>query len=65
MDSNKEHFTFLIERNVKGSVKAGYLKYKEEPSKLLSGNKFQERYFVLREGNLLLYKDMKVQLIHH
>uniref|UniRef100_A0A8B9ZJQ4 ArfGAP with RhoGAP domain, ankyrin repeat and PH domain 2 n=1 Tax=Anas platyrhynchos TaxID=8839 RepID=A0A8B9ZJQ4_ANAPL len=42
-----------------GSVKAGYLKYKEEPSKLLSGNKFQERYFVLREGNLLLYKDMK------
>uniref|UniRef100_U3J2J7 ArfGAP with RhoGAP domain, ankyrin repeat and PH domain 2 n=1 Tax=Anas platyrhynchos platyrhynchos TaxID=8840 RepID=U3J2J7_ANAPP len=47
------------EKNVKGSVKAGYLKYKEEPSKLLSGNKFQERYFVLREGNLLLYKDMK------
>uniref|UniRef100_A0A8C2U5S9 ArfGAP with RhoGAP domain, ankyrin repeat and PH domain 2 n=1 Tax=Coturnix japonica TaxID=93934 RepID=A0A8C2U5S9_COTJA len=47
------------ERNVKGSVKAGYLKYKEEPSKLLSGNKFQERYFVLREGNLLLFKDMK------
>uniref|UniRef100_A0A8B9PS10 ArfGAP with RhoGAP domain, ankyrin repeat and PH domain 2 n=1 Tax=Apteryx owenii TaxID=8824 RepID=A0A8B9PS10_APTOW len=42
-----------------GSMKAGYLKYKEEPSKLLSGNKFQERYFVLREGNLLLYKDMK------
>uniref|UniRef100_A0A8C6ZZ45 ArfGAP with RhoGAP domain, ankyrin repeat and PH domain 2 n=1 Tax=Nothoprocta perdicaria TaxID=30464 RepID=A0A8C6ZZ45_NOTPE len=41
------------------SMKAGYLKYKEEPSKLLSGNKFQERYFVLREGNLLLYKDMK------
>ncbi|NXC51038.1 ARAP2 protein, partial [Penelope pileata] len=47
------------EKNVKGNVKAGYLKYKEEPSKLLSGNKFQERYFVLREGNLLLYKDMK------
>ncbi|KAM9192963.1 arf-GAP with Rho-GAP domain, ANK repeat and PH domain-containing protein 2 [Mergus octosetaceus] len=47
------------EKNMKGSVKAGYLKYKEEPSKLLSGNKFQERYFVLREGNLLLYKDMK------
>ncbi|NWR66893.1 ARAP2 protein, partial [Bucorvus abyssinicus] len=47
------------EKNEKGSVKAGYLKYKEEPSKLLSGNKFQERYFVLREGNLLLYKDMK------
>ncbi|XP_065555402.1 arf-GAP with Rho-GAP domain, ANK repeat and PH domain-containing protein 2 isoform X2 [Lathamus discolor] len=48
-----------LEKNEKGSVKAGNLKYKEEPSKLLSGNKFQERYFVLREGNLLLYKDMK------
>ncbi|XP_068799319.1 arf-GAP with Rho-GAP domain, ANK repeat and PH domain-containing protein 2 isoform X1 [Struthio camelus] len=47
------------EKNMKGSMKAGYLKYKEEPSKLLSGNKFQERYFVLQEGNLLLYKDMK------
>uniref|UniRef100_A0A8C0BBI8 ArfGAP with RhoGAP domain, ankyrin repeat and PH domain 2 n=1 Tax=Buteo japonicus TaxID=224669 RepID=A0A8C0BBI8_9AVES len=47
------------EKSEKGSVKAGNLKYKEEPSKLLSGNKFQERYFVLREGNLLLYKDMK------
>ncbi|NXE90244.1 ARAP2 protein, partial [Menura novaehollandiae] len=47
------------EKNEKGSVKAGNLKYKEEPSKLLSGNKFQDRYFVLREGNLLLYKDMK------
>ncbi|KAJ1214669.1 hypothetical protein NDU88_002287 [Pleurodeles waltl] len=41
------------------SIKAGYLKFKEEPSKLLSGNKFQERYFVLREGKLFLYKDMK------
>ncbi|KAH0616261.1 hypothetical protein JD844_027239 [Phrynosoma platyrhinos] len=47
------------EKNTKGTVKASYLKYKEEPSKLLSGNKFQDRYFVLREGNLLLYKDMK------
>ncbi|XP_051474613.1 arf-GAP with Rho-GAP domain, ANK repeat and PH domain-containing protein 2 [Apus apus] len=47
------------ERNEKASVKAGSLKYKEEPSKLLSGNKFQERYFVLREGSLLLYKDTK------
>uniref|UniRef100_A0A8C3TE14 ArfGAP with RhoGAP domain, ankyrin repeat and PH domain 2 n=2 Tax=Chelydra serpentina TaxID=8475 RepID=A0A8C3TE14_CHESE len=46
-------------KNAKDNVKAGYLKYKEEPSKLLSGNKFQERYFVLWEGNLLLYKDMK------
>ncbi|XP_048365870.1 arf-GAP with Rho-GAP domain, ANK repeat and PH domain-containing protein 2 isoform X3 [Sphaerodactylus townsendi] len=47
------------EKNTEGSIKASYLKYKEEPSKLLSGNKFQERYFVLREGNLFLYKDMK------
>ncbi|NXF76659.1 ARAP2 protein, partial [Sclerurus mexicanus] len=51
--------TLYSEKNEKGSVKAGNLKYKEEPSKLLSGNKFQDRYFVLREGNLLLYKDMK------
>ncbi|NWS70804.1 ARAP2 protein, partial [Crotophaga sulcirostris] len=47
------------DKNEKGSVKAATLRYKEEPSKLLSGNKFQERYFVLQEGNLLLYKDMK------
>ncbi|XP_077157771.1 arf-GAP with Rho-GAP domain, ANK repeat and PH domain-containing protein 2 isoform X2 [Paroedura picta] len=47
------------EKNMEGSVKASYLKYKEEPSKLLSGNKFQERYFVLREGDLFLYKDAK------
>ncbi|NXX91243.1 ARAP2 protein, partial [Centropus bengalensis] len=47
------------DKNEKGCVKAATLRYKEEPSKLLSGNKFQERYFVLREGNLLLYKDMK------
>uniref|UniRef100_A0A8C3U853 ArfGAP with RhoGAP domain, ankyrin repeat and PH domain 2 n=1 Tax=Catharus ustulatus TaxID=91951 RepID=A0A8C3U853_CATUS len=49
----------FLTADMKGSVKAGNLKYKEEPSKLLSGNKFQDRYFVLREGNLLLYKDMK------
>ncbi|XP_074848689.1 arf-GAP with Rho-GAP domain, ANK repeat and PH domain-containing protein 2 isoform X2 [Carettochelys insculpta] len=47
------------EKNEKHNVKAGYLKCREEPSKLLSANKFQERYFVLREENLLLYKDMK------
>ncbi|KAM6261223.1 arf-GAP with Rho-GAP domain, ANK repeat and PH domain-containing protein 2 isoform 2-T2 [Porphyrio hochstetteri] len=47
------------EKNEKSSVKAASLKYKEEPSKLLSGNKFQERYFVLQDGNLLLYKDAK------
>ncbi|NXO03060.1 ARAP2 protein, partial [Rhinopomastus cyanomelas] len=47
------------EKKEKGDVKAGNLKCKEEPSKLLSANKFQDRYLVLREGNLLLYKDMK------
>ncbi|XP_039203641.1 arf-GAP with Rho-GAP domain, ANK repeat and PH domain-containing protein 2 isoform X3 [Crotalus tigris] len=48
-----------LEEMSKGPIKAGYLKYKEEPSKLLSANKFQDRYFVLREAKLWLYKDMK------
>uniref|UniRef100_A0A4W3I6U0 ArfGAP with RhoGAP domain, ankyrin repeat and PH domain 2 n=1 Tax=Callorhinchus milii TaxID=7868 RepID=A0A4W3I6U0_CALMI len=38
----------------------GNLKWREEPSKLLSGNKFQDRYCVLKDEKLLLYKDMKV-----
>ncbi|XP_075424185.1 arf-GAP with Rho-GAP domain, ANK repeat and PH domain-containing protein 2 isoform X2 [Ascaphus truei] len=41
-------------------MQSGYLKCKEDPSKLLTGNKFQERYVVLRERHLLLYKDMKI-----
>ncbi|EGW09603.1 Arf-GAP with Rho-GAP domain, ANK repeat and PH domain-containing protein 2 [Cricetulus griseus] len=41
------------------SVKEGALKLKEEPSKILSGNKFQDRYIVLRDGHLFLYKDPK------
>ncbi|XP_078256441.1 arf-GAP with Rho-GAP domain, ANK repeat and PH domain-containing protein 2 isoform X2 [Rhinoraja longicauda] len=45
--------------NIKDSVKAGTLKWREEPSKLLSGNKFQDRYVVLRDEKLLLYKDAK------
>ncbi|KAE8629348.1 hypothetical protein XENTR_v10000451 [Xenopus tropicalis] len=40
-------------------MQSGHMKFKEDPSKLLSGNKFQERYFVLRERKLLLYKDIK------
>ncbi|XP_005392073.1 PREDICTED: arf-GAP with Rho-GAP domain, ANK repeat and PH domain-containing protein 2 isoform X1 [Chinchilla lanigera] len=40
-------------------IKEGVLKIKEEPSKILSGNKFQDRYFVLRDGCLFLYKDPK------
>ncbi|XP_078071834.1 arf-GAP with Rho-GAP domain, ANK repeat and PH domain-containing protein 2 isoform X2 [Mustelus asterias] len=48
-----------LAENVKDSGKAGILKWREEPSKLLSGNKFQERYFVLRDEKLLLFKDIK------
>ncbi|GCB63369.1 hypothetical protein scyTo_0004398, partial [Scyliorhinus torazame] len=48
-----------LAENPKDSGKAGILKWREEPSKLLSGNKFQERYFVLRDEKLLLYKDVK------
>ncbi|XP_073898589.1 arf-GAP with Rho-GAP domain, ANK repeat and PH domain-containing protein 2 isoform X2 [Castor canadensis] len=40
-------------------IKEGVLKIKEEPAKILSGNKFQDRYFVLRDGHLFLYKDPK------
>ncbi|NWR80988.1 ARAP3 protein, partial [Centropus unirufus] len=38
--------------------KCGLLKCREEPPKLL-GNKFQERYFVIRERRLLLLKEKK------
>ncbi|XP_036057345.1 arf-GAP with Rho-GAP domain, ANK repeat and PH domain-containing protein 2 isoform X2 [Onychomys torridus] len=41
------------------NIKEGALKLKEEPSKILSGNKFQDRYVVLRDGHLFLYKDPK------
>ncbi|XP_075400567.1 arf-GAP with Rho-GAP domain, ANK repeat and PH domain-containing protein 2 isoform X2 [Tenrec ecaudatus] len=47
------------ERNALECIKEGALKIKEEPSKILSGNKFQDRYFVLRDGCLFLYKDSK------
>ncbi|XP_060681006.1 arf-GAP with Rho-GAP domain, ANK repeat and PH domain-containing protein 2 isoform X1 [Hemiscyllium ocellatum] len=46
-------------KNIKDSVKTGILKWREEPSRLLSGNKFQERYFVLQDEKLFLYKDAK------
>ncbi|XP_069781089.1 arf-GAP with Rho-GAP domain, ANK repeat and PH domain-containing protein 2 isoform X3 [Narcine bancroftii] len=48
-----------LAKNIKDTGKAGTLKWREEPSKLLSGNKFQDRYFVLRDEKLLLYKDAK------
>ncbi|XP_043918024.1 arf-GAP with Rho-GAP domain, ANK repeat and PH domain-containing protein 2 [Protopterus annectens] len=53
------NFTNHIVKNTSETIKTGSLKCKEEPSKLLSGNKFQERYFVLRVGKLLLFKDSK------
>uniref|UniRef100_A0A4W3KAG4 ArfGAP with RhoGAP domain, ankyrin repeat and PH domain 3 n=1 Tax=Callorhinchus milii TaxID=7868 RepID=A0A4W3KAG4_CALMI len=39
--------------------KCGVLKCREEPPKLLGSNKFQERYFVLRDQKLLLFKEKK------
>ncbi|VTJ74238.1 Hypothetical predicted protein [Marmota monax] len=49
----------VIKHHREKSIKEGVLKIKEEPSKILSGNKFQDRYFVLRDGYLFLYKDPK------
>ncbi|XP_031442972.1 arf-GAP with Rho-GAP domain, ANK repeat and PH domain-containing protein 3 isoform X2 [Clupea harengus] len=40
-------------------VKAGVLKCREEPPKLLQGNRFQERIFQIRDHKLLLLKDKK------
>ncbi|NWQ66406.1 ARAP3 protein, partial [Neopipo cinnamomea] len=40
------------------SPKCGLLKCREEPPKLL-GNKFQERYFVIRDRRLLLLKEKR------
>lgn len=51
---------YFTERRALESIKEGTLKIKEEPYKILSGNKFQERYCVLRDGYLFLYKDLKV-----
>ncbi|XP_044219099.1 arf-GAP with Rho-GAP domain, ANK repeat and PH domain-containing protein 3 isoform X1 [Thunnus albacares] len=40
-------------------MKIGLLKCREEPPKLLQGNKFQERTFQIKEHKLLLLKDKK------
>ncbi|XP_052006230.1 arf-GAP with Rho-GAP domain, ANK repeat and PH domain-containing protein 3-like isoform X2 [Xyrauchen texanus] len=40
-------------------VKSGVLKCREEPPKLLQGNKFQERSFQIKDHKLLLLKDKK------
>ncbi|XP_062849648.1 arf-GAP with Rho-GAP domain, ANK repeat and PH domain-containing protein 2 [Trichomycterus rosablanca] len=39
--------------------KGEHLKFKDATSKLLSGHKFQDKYLVLRDKKLLLYKDAK------
>uniref|UniRef100_UPI00398ECC05 arf-GAP with Rho-GAP domain, ANK repeat and PH domain-containing protein 3 isoform X2 n=1 Tax=Pristiophorus japonicus TaxID=55135 RepID=UPI00398ECC05 len=49
----------LYSANKSETPKCGVLKCREEPPKLLCGNKFQERYFVLRDRKLLLFKDKK------
>uniref|UniRef100_A0A8C5P6W5 ArfGAP with RhoGAP domain, ankyrin repeat and PH domain 2 n=1 Tax=Leptobrachium leishanense TaxID=445787 RepID=A0A8C5P6W5_9ANUR len=46
-------------KKASNQMQTGSMKFKEEPSKLLAGNKFQERYFVLEERKLILYKDIK------
>ncbi|XP_056412210.1 arf-GAP with Rho-GAP domain, ANK repeat and PH domain-containing protein 2 isoform X2 [Hyla sarda] len=48
-----------VDRTISRHIQSGNLKYKEDSSKLLSGNKFQEKYIVLRERKLLIYKDIK------
>ncbi|XP_061895806.1 arf-GAP with Rho-GAP domain, ANK repeat and PH domain-containing protein 3-like isoform X2 [Entelurus aequoreus] len=40
-------------------MKVGVLKCREEPPKLLQGNKFQERSFQIKKNKLLLLKDKK------
>ncbi|KAM8882151.1 arf-GAP with Rho-GAP domain, ANK repeat and PH domain-containing protein 2 isoform 1-T2 [Synchiropus picturatus] len=40
-------------------VKGEHLKFRDGSSKLLQGNKFQDRYVVLQAEKLLLYRDMK------
>ncbi|XP_069600729.1 arf-GAP with Rho-GAP domain, ANK repeat and PH domain-containing protein 2 isoform X3 [Ranitomeya imitator] len=47
------------DRSISRHIQSGNLKYKEDSSKRLSGNKFQEKYIVLRERKLLIYKDIK------
>ncbi|XP_071982026.1 arf-GAP with Rho-GAP domain, ANK repeat and PH domain-containing protein 2 isoform X2 [Engystomops pustulosus] len=48
-----------VDRTISRHIQSGNLKYKEDSSKRLSGNKFQEKYIVLRERKLLIYKDIK------
>ncbi|KAK3568028.1 hypothetical protein QTP86_028618 [Hemibagrus guttatus] len=58
----KFHGSKTSRSNLEGQkdfTKEEQLKFKDGSSKLLSGNKFQDKYFVLRDKKLLLYKDTK------
>ncbi|XP_052457293.1 arf-GAP with Rho-GAP domain, ANK repeat and PH domain-containing protein 2 [Carassius gibelio] len=44
---------------LKDFIKGEQLKFKDGSSKLLLGKKFQDRYLVLQDKKLLLYKDIK------
>ncbi|KAG9345431.1 hypothetical protein JZ751_008575 [Albula glossodonta] len=44
-------------------VKGEYLKFKDGPSKRLSGHKFQDRYTVLKDKKLCVYKDIKLPVV--
>ncbi|MBN3303978.1 ARAP2 protein, partial [Amia calva] len=46
-------------------IKGEHLKFKDGSSKLLSGYKFQDRYFILRDEKLFLYKDIKVSNMNY
>ncbi|XP_064878040.1 arf-GAP with Rho-GAP domain, ANK repeat and PH domain-containing protein 2 isoform X2 [Oncorhynchus nerka] len=46
-------------RKRKQFIRGEQVKFKDGSSKLLSGHKFQDRYVILRDDKLLLYKEMK------
>ncbi|XP_045077647.1 arf-GAP with Rho-GAP domain, ANK repeat and PH domain-containing protein 2 isoform X1 [Coregonus clupeaformis] len=46
-------------RKQKQFMRGEQVKFKDGSSKLLSGHKFQDRYVILRDEKLLLYKEMK------
>ncbi|KAM9407748.1 LOW QUALITY PROTEIN: arf-GAP with Rho-GAP domain, ANK repeat and PH domain-containing protein 2 [Salvelinus alpinus] len=46
-------------RKQKQFMRGEQVKFKDGSSKLLSGHKFQDRYVILRDDKLLLYKEMK------
>lgn len=56
-------FSVFVTDKLKDFIKGEQLKFKDGSSKLL-GNKFQDRYLVLQDKKLLLYKDIKVRLLH-